>query len=42
MIILAVVFAVIMLIVDILYAFIDPKIKSKYIGTKAARRKADA
>lgn len=41
-IILAVVFAVIMLIVDILYAFIDPKIKSKYIGTKAARRKADA
>ena len=27
-------FAVVMLIVDIVYAFIDPRIKAKYTGTK--------
>lgn len=36
--ILAVIFAAIMLAVDILYAFIDPKIKARYAGT--AKRKA--
>lgn len=36
-IILAIIFAAVMLAVDLLYAFIDPKVKSKYVG--AGRRK---
>ena len=33
-IILAIIFAVVMLLVDVIYAFVDPKIKAKYLGTK--------
>lgn len=38
--ILAVIFAAVMLVVDLLYAFIDPKIKSKYVGS--GRKKGSA
>ncbi len=37
---LAAVFSLIMLIVDILYALVDPRIKSKYTGDKGKKKKA--
>lgn len=39
-IVLAAIFSLIMLIVDILYAMIDPRIKSKYMGKRAAKVRA--
>ena len=30
----AIVFTIVMLLVDVLYAFVDPRIKAKYAGTK--------
>ena len=33
-ILISIVFTVIMLLVDVIYAFIDPRIRAKYAGTK--------
>lgn len=41
-IILALVSALVVLLVDIIYAFVDPRIKAKYAGKKKARRKKNA
>ena len=40
-IVLAVIFSLIMLLVDIMYAVVDPRIKAQYVsGTKTRRKKA--
>ena len=36
----AVLFSICMLLVDLLYAFVDPRIKSQYEGQKKRRKKA--
>lgn len=39
-IILAIIFSIIMLVVDLLYAAIDPRIKAQYVGTSKRRKKS--
>lgn len=40
--ILGVIFSLIMLMVDIIYAFVDPRIKAQYEGKKKVKKMLDA